>query len=214
MQFNSIEFLTFFAFVFTCYWFLPHKWQNRFLLAVSYLFYCSWNWKFLSLILVSTFVDYFCGIYIHGSKEDKRKNLILLFSLITNLGILGFFKYANFFVAEASDLLTIVGFQPNISTLNIILPVGISFYTFQTMSYTIDIYRRKMKPTRNFPDFALFVAFFPQLVAGPIERAINLLPQITKQRVFEYSSVVSGLRLAAWGMFKKVIIATQRIFNK
>ena len=139
MLFNSTEFLIFFGFVFALYWFLPHKWQNRFLLAGSYFFYASWNWKFLSLIIISTIVDYFCGIYIHKSEEEKRKKLFLILSLCANIGILGFFKYANFFVTEASDLLSMVGLQANISTLNIILPIGISFYTFQTMSYTIDI---------------------------------------------------------------------------
>jgi alginate O-acetyltransferase complex protein AlgI len=207
MLFNSTEFLIFFGFVFTTYWFLPHKWQNRFLLACSYLFYGSWNWKFLSLIIISTFVDYFCGIYVHESREEKRKKQFLVISLVANLGMLGFFKYYNFFITEASGLLSAVGLKTSISTLNIILPVGISFYTFQTMSYTIDIYRRKLEPTKDFFDLALFVSFFPQLVAGPIERALHLLPQISKQRNFEYDSVVTGLRLAAWGMFKKVIIA-------
>ncbi len=207
MLFNSTDFLIFFGLVFALYWFLPHKWQNRFLLAGSYFFYGSWNWKFLSLIITSTVVDYFCGLYIHESKDAKRKKLILILSICANLGILGFFKYANFFISEASDLLSMLGLQVNVSTLIIILPVGISFYTFQSMSYTIDIYRNKMNPTNNFLDMALFVAFFPQLVAGPIERAVDLIPQITRQRTFEYSSAVSGLRLAAWGMFKKVIIA-------
>ncbi len=207
MLFNSTAFLIFFGLIFTAYWFLPHKWQNRFLLAGSYYFYSNWSWKFLSLIMISTVVDYFCGKYIYESNEKKQKKKFFILSLAVNLGILGFFKYANFFVAEAADFLSIIGFQSNISTLNIILPVGISFYTFQTMSYTIDIYRKKLKPTHDFLDFALFVSFFPQLVAGPIERAVNLLPQITKKRSFEYNSVVSGLRLAAWGMFKKVIIA-------
>ncbi len=207
MLFNSTEFLIFFGCVFTIYWFLPHKLQNRFLLFGSYFFYGSWNWKFLSLLIISTVVDYFCGIYIHESKEEKRRKLFLFLGLFASLSILGFFKYANFFIAEVSGLLSMIGFKENISTLKIILPIGISFYTFQSMSYYIDVYRKKLKPERNFLDYALYIAFFPQLIAGPIERATHLLPQITNKRTFEYNSVVSGLRLSAWGMFKKVIIA-------
>jgi D-alanyl-lipoteichoic acid acyltransferase DltB (MBOAT superfamily) len=207
MLFNSTEFLIFFGVVFSIYWLLPHKWQNRFLLAGSYFFYGSWNWKFLSLLIISTVIDYFCGILIHKSTEEKRRKIFLMLGLFASLGMLGFFKYANFFIAEAAGLLSLFGLKENISTLKIILPIGISFYTFQSMSYYIDVYRKKLKPERNFLDYALYIAFFPQLIAGPIERATHLLPQIKNKRTFEYNSAVSGLRLAAWGMFKKVIIA-------
>ncbi|MBI5308856.1 MAG: MBOAT family protein, partial [Planctomycetes bacterium] len=207
MLFNSTEFLVFFGFFFAIYWVLPHKLQNRFLLAGSYFFYGSWNWKFLSLLIISTVIDYYCGIFIDESADEKRKKRFLLLGLFASLGMLGFFKYAGFFIAEASALLSMLGLRENISTLKIILPIGISFYTFQSMSYYIDIYRKKLKPEKNFLDYALYVAFFPQLVAGPIEWATNLLPQIKKKRTFEYNSVASGLRLSAWGMFKKVIIA-------
>jgi len=207
MLFNSTEFLIFFGVVYSIYWLLPHKGQNRFLLAGSYFFYGSWNWKFLSLLIISTVIDYFCGILIHESTEEKRRKFFLMLGLSASLGMLGFFKYANFFVAEAAGLLSLFGLKGHISTLKIILPIGISFYTFQSMSYYIDVYRKKLKPEKNFLDYALYIAFFPQLIAGPIERATHLLPQVTKKRTFEYNSVVSGLRLAAWGMFKKVIIA-------
>jgi len=206
MLFNSLQFAVFFPLVFILYWKLNHKWQNLFLLAASYYFYGSWSWKFLSLILVSTIVDYYCGLKIE-QVEEKKKKLFLIASVFVNIGILVIFKYFNFFIAEAANLLELLGFNANIPTLEIILPIGISFYTFQTLSYSIDIYRQKLKPAKKFWDFALFVAFFPQLVAGPIERAVNLLPQIYEKRKFNYANVVEGLRLMVWGFFMKVVIA-------
>jgi len=186
---------------------MNHRQQNYFLLAASYFFYGFWDWRFLSLIMFSTVVDYFCGLAIHHAKNLTKRRRYLLLSVVTNLGMLGIFKYLGFFVESTVDLFNLLGYQPNITMLNIILPVGISFYTFQTMSYTIDIYRKEMKPTRNFFDFALFVSFFPQLVAGPIERAKSLLPQIQSPRVVTYEQVSRGSFLILWGLFKKIVIA-------
>ena len=184
-----------------------HKWQNLLLLAGSYAFYSAWNWKFLSLIVVSTVVDYICGLLIYDSKEAKRRKIILFVSMFSNLSILGFFKYFNFFIADFQAVFSHIGVHIPFRPLNIVLPVGISFYTFQTMSYTIDIYRGEMKPTRNFSDFALFVAFFPQLVAGPIERAKKLLPQIQSPRKITLEMVYDGSFLIFWGLFQKMVIA-------
>ncbi len=207
MLFNSLQFAVFFAVVYGLYRVLGHRWQNRMLLAASYLFYGAWNYKFLSLILLSTVVDYFCGLRMAaaGSRTARRRFLIL--SISTNLGILGFFKYFNFFADNAATMLLALGVPVNIGLLEIVLPVGISFYTFQTMSYTIDIYREKLKPERNFFDFALFVAYFPQLVAGPIERASRLLPQIKRPRRITTADTQEGVFLVLWGLFKKLVIA-------
>ena len=211
MLFNSIEFLFFLPVVFVLYWFVFSKnlnTQNSVILLSSYFFYGWWDYRFLSLILLSTIVDYLVGLNISKQGSKKKQKLLLLCSVLFNLSVLGFFKYYNFFVDSWVDLFSSLGYQiKSVWTLNIILPVGISFYTFQTMSYTIDIYRKKLKPTKDFISFASFVSFFPQLVAGPIERASNLLPQILKKRVFEYEQGVQGLRLILWGMFKKVVIA-------
>ena len=211
MLFNSIEFLLFLPVVFVLYWFVFNKklkYQNLLILVSSYVFYGWWDYRFLSLILLSTIVDYFIGLGISNQASLKNKRILLWCSVLFNLGILGFFKYYNFFVDSWIDLFSSVGYDiKSVWTLNIILPVGISFYTFQTMSYTIDIYKGKLKPTNDFISFASFVSFFPQLVAGPIERASNLLPQILKKRVFKYEQGVQGLRLILWGMFKKVVIA-------
>ncbi|MBN1763794.1 MAG: MBOAT family protein [Sedimentisphaerales bacterium] len=206
MLFNSLEFALFFGIVFSLYLFLDHKWQNRMLLGASYIFYGAWNWKFLSLIAISTVLDYMCGLKIHTS-ENRKKKLFLFISVFGNLSILGFFKYFNFFAASLTDLLGYFGLHLDPFMLRIILPVGISFYTFQTMSYTIDIYRRKLKPTRQFLDFALFVAFFPQLVAGPIERASHLLPQILSPRKFRLDYFYEGVYLIFWGLYLKIFIA-------
>lgn len=209
MLFNSFDFLLFLPIVFTAYWSLNKnlKLQNLLLLLSSYIFYGWWDYRFLGLILISTLIDYTIGLKLPGA-IGHRKKLLLLFSIICNLGILGFFKYYNFFIDSWINLLAGFGYETeSIWTLNIILPVGISFYTFQTMSYTIDIYRNNLKPTRDFVSFASFVAFFPQLVAGPIERATNLLPQILKQRNFNKIQIFQGLRLILWGLFKKVVIA-------
>ena len=211
MLFNSIEFLLFLPIVFVLYWFVfdkKLKYQNLLILFSSYVFYGWWDYRFLSLILLSTIVDYFIGLGISNQASLKNKRILLWGSVLFNLGLLGFFKYYNFFIDSWIDLFSSVGYDiKSVWTLNIILPVGISFYTFQTMSYTIDIYKGKLKPTKDFISFASFVSFFPQLVAGPIERASNLLPQILKKRVFKYEQGVQGLRLILWGMFKKVVIA-------
>ncbi|MDA8932448.1 MBOAT family protein [Flavobacteriaceae bacterium] len=211
MLFNSIEFLLFLPIVFVLYWFVfdkKLKYQNLLILVSSYIFYGWWDYRFLSLILLSTIVDYFIGLGISNQASTKNKRILLWCSVLFNLGVLGFFKYYNFFIDSWIDLFSSFGYDiKSVWTLNIILPVGISFYTFQTMSYTIDIFKGKLKPTKDFISFASFVSFFPQLVAGPIERASNLLPQILKKRVFKYEQGVQGLRLILWGMFKKVVIA-------
>jgi len=209
--FNSIEFLLFLPTVFVLYWFVFNKnlkVQNSLILISSYVFYGWWNYRFLSLIFLSTIVDYTVGLNIPKQNSEKKQKLLLWCSVLFNLSVLGFFKYYNFFVDSWIDLFSSVGYEiKSVWTLNIILPVGISFYTFQTMSYTIDIYRNKLEPTKDFISFASFVSFFPQLVAGPIERASNLLPQILNRREFQYEQGVQGLRLILWGMFKKVVIA-------
>jgi alginate O-acetyltransferase complex protein AlgI len=208
MLFNSPQFIIFFLVVFSLYWLVLRKRaQNILLLIASYIFYGFWSWKFLSLLLISTIVDYFVGLAIGKAETQRRKRHLLYISLLTNLGLLGTFKYAGFFISEAEAFLTTLGFQVHPHTLAIILPVGISFYTFQTLSYTIDIYRGKLKPTRNLLDFALFVSFFPQLVAGPIERATHLLPQVQSPRTFSFDAAASGIQLMFWGLFKKVVIA-------
>jgi alginate O-acetyltransferase complex protein AlgI len=211
MLFNSLEFLIFLPIVFCLYWFVFQKnliVQNSLLLISSYVFYGWWDYRFLSLIFLSTVVDYFVGLKIHESKTKKTKKSYLWISILFNLGLLGFFKYFNFFIDSWIDLLGAIWYeQKSTWTLNVILPVGISFYTFQTMSYSLDIYHGKLKPTKDFISFASFVSFFPQLVAGPIERASNLLPQILNNRVFKYEQGVQGLRLILYGMFKKVVIA-------
>lgn len=211
MLFNSGIFLAFFAIVYTLYLLLNGRvrWQNVLLLLASYYFYGRWDWRFLSLIVISTLVDFFVGRAmgaVPAVNQVKRKRLLAV-SMIVNLGILGFFKYFNFFAASFADLVALFGFNADFVTLNIILPVGISFYTFQTMSYTIDIYRQEMQPTQNLLDFAVFVAFFPQLVAGPIERAINLLPQVARPRRITPEHINTGFYLIIWGFFKKMVIA-------
>ena len=211
MLFNSLEFLIFLPTIFCLYWFVFQKnlrVQNLLLLISSYVFYGWWDWRFLSLIFLSTIVDYFAGIRIYDSIDKKSKKFYLWVSVLFNLGLLGFFKYFNFFIDSWIDLLGALGYEhQSIWTLNVILPAGISFYTFQTMSYSLDIYHGKLKPTKDFISFASFVSFFPQLVAGPIERASNLLPQILNVRLFKYEQGAQGLRLILWGMFKKVVIA-------
>ena len=204
MLFNSLEFLIFLPTVFLLYWFVFQKnlrVQNLLLLISSYVFYGWWDYRFLSLIFLSTIVDYFVGLKIHDSDDKKKKKSYLWISILFNLGLLGFFKYFNFFIDSWIDLLGAIGYeQQSTWTLNVILPVGISFYTFQTMSYSLDIYHGKFKPTKDFISFASFVSFFPQLVAGPIERASNLLPQILNSRIFKYEQGVQGLRLILYGI--------------
>ncbi|MBC8204199.1 MBOAT family protein [bacterium] len=208
MLFNSWEFLVFLPLVLFVYYSVNHKIQNRFLLLASYFFYGSWDWRFLSLLLISTIVDYVAGINIQKSNDPKIRKRFLWLSVCTNLGILGTFKYFNFFVDSFRDLISALGYtMPDTVILHVVLPVGISFYTFQTMSYTIDVYRKKLEPTREFFDFALFVAFFPQLVAGPIERASRLIPQLQMKRIVTTEMVQKGILLILIGYFKKVLIA-------
>jgi len=209
MLFNSLEFLIFLAFTFLLYWFMFTKLrlQNLFILLISYLFYGWWDWRYLGLIAFSSLVDYSVGRRMANSSNSLHKKFFLGISLSTNLGLLAFFKYYNFFIESFIEAFSIFGIQIHYSTLVIILPVGISFYTFQTMSYTIDIYREKIRPCHNIIEFFAFVSFFPQLVAGPIERAGNLLPQFQTKRKFNLQTAAAGLRLILWGMFKKVVIA-------
>ena len=210
MLFNSIEYIIFLPIIFIIYWNCFNKsvkYQNLLLLLASYFFYSWWDYRFLSLIIISTVVDYVVGIKIHNSLQIKIKKRWLSLSILLNISLLGFFKYCNFFIDSWIDLWAAVGYELSPYTLKVILPVGISFYTFQTLSYTIDVYKGRLKPTKNFVAFATYVSFFPQLVAGPIERATRLLPQILKTRNFNYQQCVEGLRLILWGMFKKIAVA-------
>ncbi|WP_420316807.1 MBOAT family O-acyltransferase [Ekhidna sp.] len=209
MLFNSIEFAIFLPVIFIIYWFFANKnlrIQNTLLLISSYVFYGWWDWRFLGLIIFSSFVDFFVGLRIESTTRAFDKKKWLLLSLLVNLGFLGFFKYYNFFTQSFVDAFTLLGHSFEPSRLNVILPVGISFYTFQTLSYSIDVYRGKMKPTKDIISFFSFVSFFPQLVAGPIERASNLLPQFFKKRTFEHGKAVNGIKQIAWGLFKKMVI--------
>jgi alginate O-acetyltransferase complex protein AlgI len=207
MVFNSFEYAIFLAAVVVLCWSLPRvRWQNGLLLAASYLFYARWDWRFLGLILLSTTVDFLAARAMPNAVGRRRK-LLLALSLITDLGILGFFKYFNFFVDSAVNVLNSLGVQASPSTLQIILPVGISFYTFQALSYTIEVYRGNLQPTRSFANYALFIAFFPQLTAGPIERAARMLPQIENPRAIDGERFESGLVLILLGLFKKMVIA-------
>jgi D-alanyl-lipoteichoic acid acyltransferase DltB (MBOAT superfamily) len=207
MLFNSIDFLFFFPVVLIVYYFLSTRMQNVWLLAASYVFYGWWDWRFLGLILISTVVDFIVGGRIAASETPKARKRLLIVSLVTNLGILGIFKYYGFFVQSFVVLLEAVGLQAHVTTLQIVLPVGISFYTFQTMSYSFDIYRGRIKPTRNLLNFALFVAYFPQLVAGPIERAHHLLPKLEAVRRINWLDIAVGFELILIGFFKKVAVA-------
>ena len=212
MLFNSIDFALFLPIVFILYWFVANKnlkLQNALIVGASYLFYGWWDWRFLFLILFSTFVDYAVGRKLKTETKDTKRKILLWTSIIANLGFLGFFKYYNFFLDNFISAFSFFGMEIKVNSLNIILPVGISFYTFQTLSYTIDVYRRKLEPTKDFIAFSAFVSFFPQLVAGPIERASNLLPQFYKKRTFDYSKAVDGVRQILWGLFKKIVIADQ-----
>ncbi len=210
MLFNSLDFAIFLPVVFFLYWFVINKnlkFQNFLIVVSSYLFYGWWDWRFLSLILFSTIVDYTVGLNLTKQKNQFKRKMLLVISIVVNLGFLGFFKYYNFFLENFTNAFSFFGTEINANSLNIILPVGISFYTFQTLSYTIDVYRKKLEPTKNFIAFSAFVSFFPQLVAGPIERATNLLPQFYKKRVFKYDEAADGIRQILWGLFKKIVIA-------
>lgn len=208
MLFNSFEFVLFLIIVYFLYWYVFSKKlaaQNILILACSYVFYGFWDWRFLFLLLLSTLIDYGFGLLIHHS--TNRKKLFLWLSIFNNLIVLGFFKYYNFFAANAQATLALIGFHIEPYILDIVLPVGISFYTFHGMSYVFDIYNEKIVPTKNFIQYAVFVSFFPLLVAGPIERASHLLPQVQKKRDFSYTRAVEGLRLILWGYFLKVVIS-------
>ena len=210
MLFNSLDFAVFLPIIFILYWFIFNKnikLQNLLIVCASYLFYGWWDWKFLSLIFFSTLIDYFIGRKLFTEEKTTNRKILLWSSITINLGFLGFFKYYNFFIENFITAFTFFGCNINANSLNIILPVGISFYTFQTLSYSIDVYKKKLEPTKDFIAFAAFVSFFPQLVAGPIERATNLLPQFYKKRTFNYSNAIDGLRQILWGLFKKVVIA-------
>lgn len=210
MLFNSIEFAIFLPIVFILYWTIFQKnikAQNIFLVGVSYIFYGWWDWRFLSLIIFSSLLDYFVGLKISATDENKRRKIFLAISIFVNLGFLGFFKYFNFFIDNFYDAFTFFGMHFNKPVLKVLLPVGISFYTFQTMSYSIDVYRNKLKATKDIFSFLAYVSFFPQLVAGPIERAVNLLPQFYKKRIFNYAQATDGMRQILWGFFKKIVIA-------
>ncbi len=222
MLFNSIEFAIFLPIVFILYWFVTNKnlkLQNILLVLASYVFYGWWDWRFLSLIVFSSFVDYSVGVALSKTTLVRKRKALLWTSILINLGFLGFFKYFNFFAESFADAFTLFGRHMETSRLEILLPVGISFYTFQTLSYSIDVYKRKLEPTKDVVAFFAFVSFFPQLVAGPIERATNLLPQFYKKRHFVYARAVDGMRQILWGLFKKMVIAdncaeyANQIFN-
>ena len=218
MLFNSLEFALFLPLVFLLYWFVFNrnlKWQNFFIVVVSYLFYGWWDWRFLLLIAFTTFCSWLSGVLIERYRTRRDQNpamrnwakLVSGTNIILNLGILGVFKYFNFFVASFVEAFASAGIHLQATTLHIVLPVGISFYTFQALSYSIDVYRKQLQPTKDIVAFFAYVSFFPQLVAGPIERATNLLPQFYKARTFDYTQAVDGMRQMLWGFFKKIVIA-------
>ena len=209
MLFHTVSFLIFFATIYTLYLSTQRSWrvQNGLLLAASYFFYGSWDYRFLALIWISTLIDFAVGLRLGSENNERRRKILLGLSVAANLGILGFFKYFDFFVDSFVDLAACLSINLSADSLSIILPVGISFYTFQSMSYTIDIYRKQIKPTHSLLNFALFVAFFPQLVAGPIERAKKFLPQVEGPRRITASQVDAGIFLIIWGLFKKIVVA-------
>ncbi|MBN8670850.1 MAG: MBOAT family O-acyltransferase [Flavipsychrobacter sp.] len=221
MLFNSLGFAIFLPIVFFLYWFVfkSRQQQNILLLSASYFFYGCWDWRFLFLLVFSTLLDFYTGIKMSDARNQHVKKFWFALSIIINLSFLGFFKYYNFFAESFRDLVAHFGFKVNPFTLNIILPVGISFYTFHGLSYVIDIYHNRIKAEKKFIDYSLFVSYFPLLVAGPIERATHLLPQIKQDRTFNYSRAIDGLRQILWGLFKKIVIADQcavfanQIFN-
>ena len=197
MLFNSLDFAIFLPIVFILYWFVFSKnlkLQNLLIVIASYLFYGWWDWRFLSLIVFSTLVDYSVGIALSKQENRLKRKLLLWTSIIVNIGFLGFFKYYNFFLDNFINAFSFFGSEIKANSLNVILPVGISFYTFQTLSYSIDVYKRKLEPTKDVFAFSAFVCFFPQLVAGPIERATHLLPQFYSRRKFDYDKATNGMR--------------------
>ena len=215
MLFNSIDFAIFLPVVALIYWFALStslRLQNIFVVVASYVFYGWWDWRFLTVIIFSTFVDYLIGRRLATEANTRCRKLLLCTSVVVNLGLLGIFKYFDFFLDNFTAAFSLFGAEIPSSSLSIVLPVGISFYTFQTLSYTIDVYHKRMEPTRDLVAFAAFVSFFPQLVAGPIERASSLLPQFQKKREFDSTSAADGLRQILWGLFKKVVIADNCAF--
>jgi len=210
MLFNSLDFAIFMPIVFGLYWAIGSKnikIQNVLIVISSYIFYGWWDYRFLILILFSTLVDYTISLALNRAKKPSLRKFLLWISISVNIGFLGFFKYYNFFLENFVSAFSFFGYEIPSSSLNIILPVGISFYTFQTLSYTIDVYRKKLEPTHDYIAFTAYVSFFPQLVAGPIERATHLLPQFFRARKFNYNMAVDGLRQILWGLFKKMVIA-------
>ena len=210
MLFNSLNFALFLPVVFGLYWFVTNKnlkLQNLLLLVSSYFFYACWDWRFLFLLVFSTVLDYYTGIKMSDAKNQASKKFWFWLSISVNLGFLGVFKYYNFFAESFAAAVANIGFEVHPWTLQVILPVGISFYTFHGLSYVIDIYKDRIKAEKDFVDYSVFVSFFPLLVAGPIERATHLLPQIKKKRTFDYATATDGLKQILWGLFKKVVIA-------
>jgi len=207
MLFNSLAFIVFFPLVVAAYFALHHKYRWILLLAASYYFYMCWNYKYITLIIFSTLIDYFAARAMHRASSQSRKKIFLFLSLFSNLGLLFFFKYFNFFSGNINDLLSGLNIFYHVPQYSFLLPVGISFYTFQTLSYTIDVYRGEREPEYHIGKFALYVSFFPQLVAGPIERSSRLLPQFHKVISFDYERIKFGIILMVWGFFKKVVIA-------
>ena len=212
MLFNSLNFAIFLPIVFyTLLVFIKRKFETSKYFAANFklfFFYACWDWRFDGFYLIfSTFLDYFTGIKIYEATNRRKKIFWLWLSIVLNLGFLGVFKYYNFFATSFADGLSLIGLNTNLGSLQVILPVGISFYTFHGLSYVLDLFKNKIKPERNFIDYSVFVSFFPLLVAGPIERATHLLPQILKKREFDYSKAVDGLRQILWGLFKKIVIA-------
>jgi len=210
MLFNSFAYALFLPTVYLLYWALqerPLRFQNGLLLAANYLFYGWWDYRFLLLLFANCIVDYLTALWLERETSPRGRRFVLLVSLVANLGVLGFFKYYGFFLDSFVRLLQLFGLQPNVHVLRVILPVGVSFYTFQSLSYTIDVYRRRLRPTRDLLAFLTFHSFFPQLVAGPIERAADLLPQVLRRRSFDVEEAKDGVRQMLWGLFKKVVIA-------
>ena len=214
MLFNSFEYLIFLPIVFVLYWFVfdyalrscKHQllWQNLFVVIASYIFYGWWDWRFLILIAITTILSFLSGLGIERAPTQRGKKAVMIANIVVNLGILGIYKYYDFFAREFAELF---GIESDFLLLHLILPVGISFYTFQALSYSIDVYRKQIEPTHDIVAFTAFLSFFPQLVAGPIERATNLLPQFQKKRTFDYATAVDGMRQILWGLFKKIVVA-------
>ena len=212
MLFNSLAFVIFFSLVYTVYLLLGHKWQNRFLLLASWFFYACWDWRFLGLLLLSSVIAYVCGFQVAPERPLLRRRFFMGLSICTDLGILGFFKYYNFFATSLVHLFSRLGFHPDAALIAVVLPVGISFYTFHTISYIIDVHRGTVRPCRSFVDFALFVSYFPQLVAGPIARASALLPQVQAPRQITREKIAEGAYLIFWGLFQKIVVADNLSF--